>query len=330
MAVQPRARIWGTGSYLPPRILTNHDLERLVDTSDEWITQRTGIRERRVVEPGTPTSRLACEAAREALGAAGLTPADVDLILVATITPDTTLPATACWVQAQLGAQRAGAIDVVAACSGFVYGLSFAASHIHSNPGDKVLVIGAEILSYITDYTDRGSCILFGDGAGAAVVAASEDPERGFDGFELGADGRGAEIMILPGGGTRHPTTTETVGARLHYMRIRGREVYKFAVTKMVEMVSRAMERGRITPEELKLVVPHQVNIRILEAAARRLKLPMEKIYVNIDRYGNTSAASIPIALDEAVRSGAIGPGDPVVLVAFGGGLTWAACSLRW
>lgn len=330
MAVRYRARIWGTGSYLPPRILTNHDLERMVDTSDEWITQRTGIKERRIAEPGTPTSRLACEAARAALEDAGLSPEDIDLIIVATISPDTILPATACWVQAELGALRAGAIDVVAACSGFLYGLAFAVNHVQANPEDRVLVIGAEILSCITDYTDRTSCILFGDGAGAAVVARSDDPERGFGSFELGADGRGAEMMILPAGGTRNPTSPETLQNRLHYMKIRGREVYRFAVTKMVEMVSLAMERGGIAADELKLIVPHQVNIRILEAAAKRLGVPMEKIYVNIDRYGNTSAASVPIALDEAVRSGVIEPGDPLVLVAFGGGLTWAACSLRW
>lgn len=330
MTVQHRARILGTGKYLPPRILTNHDLERMVDTSDEWITQRTGIKERRLVEPGTPTSELACAAAKPALEAAGVGSEDIDLIIVATITPDTILPATACWVQEQLGASKAGAIDVVAACSGFIYGLSFAANHIQVNPEDKVLVIGAEILSYITDYTDRASCILFGDGAGAAVVGRSDDPERGFGPFELGADGAGAEMMIQPAGGSRVPPTHETIDERLHYMKIRGREVYKFAVTKMVEMVALAMERGRIGADELKLVIPHQVNIRILEAAAKRLRLPMEKIYVNIDRYGNTSAASVPIALDEAVRQGTIQPDDPVVLVAFGGGLTWAACSMRW
>jgi len=330
VAVQHQARILGTGSCLPSRVLTNHDLEAMVDTSDEWITQRTGIKERRLVDPGTPTSALACEAGRCALETAGVGAEDVDLIIVATITPDTLLPATACWVQEQLGATNAGAVDVVAACSGFVYGLSFAAKHVQADPEAKVLVIGAETLSYITDYTDRSSCILFGDGAGAAVVGRSDEPERRLGPFELGADGRGAEMMIQPAGGSRTPTSHETIDNRLHYMKIRGREVYKFAVTKMVEMVSLVMERGDIARDQLKLIVPHQVNIRILEGAAKRLQVPMDKIYVNIDRYGNTSAASVPIALDEAVRRGAILPGDAVVLVAFGGGLTWAACSMRW
>ena len=330
MAVHYQARILGTGRCLPSRVLTNHDLEGMVDTSDEWITQRTGIKERRLVEPGTPTSALACEAARAALETAGIGPKDIGLIILATITPDTILPATACWVQEQLGAVNAGAIDVVAACSGFVYGLSFAANHVQADPEAKVLVIGAETLSYITDYTDRASCILFGDGAGAAVVGRSDDPERGLGPFELGSDGSGAEMMIQPAGGSRMPATHETIDNRLHYMKIRGREVYKFAVTKMVEMVSVAMERGGITTDQLKLIIPHQVNIRILEGAAKRLQVPMDKIYVNIDRYGNTSAASVPIALDEAAREGAILPGDAVVLVAFGGGLTWAACSMRW
>ena len=330
MVVHYRARIIGTGSFLPPRVLTNHDLERMVDTSDEWITQRTGIKERRLVEPGTPTSALALEAAKEALAAAGVGPEDISLIVLATITPDTLLPATACWVQDRLGATHAGALDVAAACSGFLYALSIAATHVHANPKEKVLVIGAETLSYITDFTDRSSCILFGDGAGAAVVARSDDPAVGFGPFALGSDGNGAEMMIVPAGGSLRPASHQTVDERLHYMKIRGREVYKFAVTKMVEMVAWAMEEGGITRDDLKLIIPHQVNVRILEAAARRLELTMEKIYMNIDRYGNTSAASVPIALDEAVRAGKLEPGDPVVLVAFGGGLTWAACSLRW
>ena len=330
MAVQCRARILGTGSYLPPRVLTNHDLEGMVDTSDEWITQRTGIRERRLVQPGTPTSELAYRSALPALKAAGVAAQEIDLILVATITPDTWLPATACWVQDRLGAPHAGAVDVVAACSGFIYGLSAAADHVLVHPEAKVLVIGAEVLSSVTDYTDRASCILFGDGAGAAVVGRSDDPERGLGPFSLGSDGAGAEMMVTPAGGSRMPTTHQTVDDRLHYMKIRGREVYKFAVTKMVEMVAWAMASGGISADELKLVIPHQVNVRILEAAAKRLDLPMDKIYVNIDRYGNTSAASVPIALDEAVRGGVLEPGDRVVLVAMGGGLTWAACWMRW
>jgi len=330
VVVHYRARIIGTGSFLPPRVLTNHDLERMVDTSDEWVTQRTGIKERRVVEPGTPTSALALEAAREALAAAGVGPEDISLIVLATITPDTLLPATACWVQDRLGATHAGALDVAAACSGFLYALSIAVTHVHANPQEKVLVIGAETLSYITDFTDRTSCILFGDGAGAAVVARSDDPAVGFGPFALGSDGSGAEMMIVPAGGSLRPASHQTVDERLHYMKIRGREVYRFAVTKMVEMVAWAMEEGGITADDLKLIIPHQVNVRILEAAAKRLQVPMEKIYIDIERYGNTSAASVPIALDEAVRAGKLEPGDPVVLVAFGGGLTWAACSLRW
>jgi len=330
VAVQHRARILGSGSFLPERVLTNHDLEQMVETSDEWITVRTGIKERRLVEPGTPTSELAYRASLPAMEEAGVSPGEIDLIILATITPDTILPATACWLQDRLNATNAGAIDVIAACSGFIYGLSFAANHIQANPDHKVLVIGAEALSYITDYTDRTSCILFGDGAGAVVVGRSEDPQRGLGPFTMGADGSGAEMMITPAGGTRLPATHQTLDDGLHYMKIRGREVYRFAVTKMVEMVTTAMATGGITRDELKLVIPHQVNIRILEAAAKRLDLPMEKIYVNIDRCGNTSAASVPIAIDEAVRGGELQPGDPVVLVAFGGGLTWAACSMRW
>jgi len=328
--VHYHARIIGTGSFLPSRVLTNRDLKRMVDTTDEWITQRTGIKERRLVDPGTPTSTLALEAAGKALAAAGVGPEDISLIILATITPDTLLPATACWVQHRLGATQAGALDIAAACSGFIYALSFAATHVHANPEEKVLVIGAETLSYITDFTDRTSCILFGDGAGAAVVARSDDPAVGFGPFALGSDGSGAGMMIVPAGGSLQPTSHQTIDDGLHYMKIRGREVYKFAVIKMVEMVAWAMEQGGISRDDLKLVIPHQVNVRILEAAAKRLGVPMEKIYVNIERYGNTSAASIPIALDEAVRAGKLASGDPVVLVAFGGGLTWAACSLRW
>jgi len=330
VALQYRARILGTGRFVPERVLTNHDLEKMVDTSDEWITVRTGIKERRIAGPGVPTSDLAVKAGQAALQSAGLEPEDIALLLVATISPDTTLPSTACWVQHKLGAVSAGAIDIVAACSGFVYGLSFAANHVLANPQDRVLVIGAEVLSAITDYTDRSSCILFGDGAGAVVVGAGDDPDRGLGPFLLGADGSGAEMMITPAGGTRMPASHDTIDNRLHYMVIRGREVYKFAVTKMVQTVRWAMSHADISKDALKLIIPHQVNIRILEGAAKRLDLPMEKMYVNIDRYGNTSAASIPIALDEAVRKGCIEPGDPLVLVAFGGGLTWAACSVRW
>ncbi len=324
-----RGIIAGTGSYLPEKVLTNLDLEKMVDTSDEWIYTRTGIRERHVADENTAVSDLAIAASKAALESAGIKPSDVNLIITATITPDYIFPSTSCLIQHALGAENAGGFDLEAACAGFVYGTIVADAHIRVHPDEVVLVIGAETLTKITDYTDRSSCILFGDGAGAAVMVGSNDG-RGLLASEMGVDGSGGEIMMIQAGGSRTPTTKETVEKRLHYMKIRGREVFRFAVIKMEELVRNAVEKAGCSTDDIKLIVPHQVNIRILKASAERLGLPMEKIYVNIDRCGNTSAASVPIALDEACRSGMFEQGDLVVLVAFGGGLSWSSCLIRW
>ena len=325
-----RARIVGTGSYVPEKVLTNSDLEKMVDTSDEWITTRTGIKERRVRGEGQATSDLAVEAAKRALTSAAISASEVDVVMVATITPDTILPACACYVQDKLDARNAAALDISAACSGFIYGLSMGSGMISSGWARTILVIGAETLTTITDYKDRSSCILFGDAAGAAVLQGAKDDGRGILNCLMGADGSGAEMMIVYAGGSRRPASHQTVDERLHYMVIRGREVYRFAVNKMVEQVRALVEQGSLSMADVKLIVPHQGNIRILESAASKLDVPMEKIYVNIDKYGNTSAASIPVALDEANRAGLLQPGDHVVLVAFGGGLTWASALVRW
>jgi len=330
MTADRRVRISGTGSFMPEKVLTNADLVKIVDTTDEWIVTRTGIRERRIVEGNVATSDLATEAARRALADAGLAAADLDLIIVATITPDTMLPATACYVQANLGAAKAGAFDAVAACSGFVYASNAAWQFIRSGQYDHVLVIGADCLSKITNYKDRGSCILFGDGAGAAVFSPAGDGEGGVLFGQLGSDGTGADMMIIPAGGSRRPASHETVDKDEHYMVIRGREVYKFAVEKMADVVSESLNALGLKPADLRWIIPHQVNFRILEGAAKRLEIPMDDMYVNIDRFGNTSAASIPIALDEVNRKGLLKKGDLVALVAFGGGLTWASMILRW
>ena len=330
MAARHRVTFLGTGSCVPERVLTNFDLEKMVDTSDEWIVSRTGIHERRIVDDNVASSDLGAEAARKALEDAHIRPEELDLVIVSTITPDTILPACACWLQEKIGAKRAGAFDITAACSGFIYGISVAAQFISTGSARNVLVVGTECLSKITDYTDRSSCILFGDGAGAAVLAPSENDQHAILDLILGADGSGGELMILPAGGSRVPISHKALDERLHYMKIRGKEVFKFAVLKMVELVEVSVKRAGLRLEDVKLVVPHQVNTRILASAAEKLGLPFEKVYVNIDRYGNTSAASIPIALDEARREGLINPGDLVVLVAFGGGLTWASCVIRW
>ncbi len=323
-------RISGTGSYLPEDILTNEDFEKMVETSDEWITTRTGIKERRIAAKGCATSDLADAAARRALEDAGLDAGQIDLIIVATITPDTLLPSAACWLQAKLEAWNAGAFDLAAACSGFVYGASVAWQFVGSGMYDHVLVVGAECLTRFTNYKDRSSCILFGDGAGAAVFSPGDDADSGILYGTLGADGRGAEIMTTPAGGSRRPATRQTVDNMEHCMIIQGRETYKFAVQKMADLVAGGLEAVGMTTADLKWIIPHQVNTRILEGAAKRLGIPLEEIYINIDRVGNTSAASVPIALDEASRKGLLHRGDVVALVAFGGGLSWASMILRW
>ena len=327
-----RAVIAGTGSYLPDKILSNQDFEKMVDTTDEWITTRTGIKSRHIKGEGQSCSDMAAEAGRRALKSAGITPEELDLVIVATFTGDTPMPSTACRVQHKIGAINAGAFDVSAACSGFVYALSCAWGFIGAGIHKKVLVVGAEALSVFTDYQDRGSCILFGDGAGAVVLVASEEtePKRGIMTCQLGADGSQADLMAIPAGGSSKPASTATLEAREHYMRLRGREVFKFATTKMSELILSDLKDCGLTYLDVTLVVPHQVNTRILDFAAEKCNLPPEKMFVNIDHVGNTSAASVPIALDEANRKGLLKPGDVVVLVAFGGGLTWGSMVLRW
>jgi 3-oxoacyl-[acyl-carrier-protein] synthase-3 len=328
MTSKLRAAIKGTGACLPEKVLTNAELERLVDTSHEWIMERTGIRERRIAAPHETTASLAITAGRRACDDAGLDPAELDLIIVATVTPDYPFPATACLVQHALGAKRAAGFDLEAACSGFVYGAAVAAGMITSGASRNILLIGAETLSRIVDYTDRGTCILFGDGAGAAVFGASESG-AGLLYSRLACDGGMAEMLRVPAGGSKQPASAETVAGRLHYMQIEGRKVFKFATGAFVELVREAMQTCGLTRDDVALIVPHQVNERIIDAAVDRLELPREKVFVNIDRYGNTSAASVPIALDEARRQGRLKSGDIAILLAFGAGLTWASAVVR-
>jgi 3-oxoacyl-[acyl-carrier-protein] synthase-3 len=322
------AIVTGTGSALPEKRLTNADLSKMVDTNDEWIVQRTGIKERRIAGEGESTATLATAAARKALEAAGLEASELDLIIVATITPEMVFPSTACFVAAALGLNSTPAFDMSAACSGFIYAINTGAAFIKAGLYKNVLVIGAETLSRIVDYTDRGSCILFGDGAGAVVLQRSNDTSKGLVYSSLHADGNGSEAMIcMPG--SRHTISAELVGARQQYMKIKGREVYKFAVTKFGELIEDAMRVAELTKDQVKLIVPHQVNQRIIDSAMEKLEMGPEKAHVNIDRYGNTSSASIPIALDEAWRMGKIVPGDAIIFVAFGAGLTWANAVLK-
>ena len=323
------ARLLGTGMYVPERVMTNEDFTHIVDTNDEWIVQRTGMKERRLAEHDQATSDLAIAASRAALADAGATPDQVDLVICATITADNTLPSTACWIQDRLGCKRAGAFDLTAACSGHIYALAQARAAILSGQARTVLVTSAEILSSITDYTDRSTCVLFGDGAGAAVVQASDQPNTGLLYTTVYADGSGGELMLLPAGGSRRPPSHETVDQRLHYMQIRGREVFRFAVEKMEELIDECLKVCGLTPADVRLVIPHQVNKRIIDAATGRMGFPPEKVFVNIHKYGNTGGASVAIAHDEARRQGLLGPGDVAVLIAFGGGLTWAGAVIR-
>ncbi len=323
-----KARIAGTGSYAPTRVLTNADLERMVATSDEWIRERTGIRERRIAANGEACSDLAVQAGRRALTAAGVAATDLDMILVATCTGDFPLPATACLVQHQLGATKAGACDLSAACCGFVYALSVADAYIKTGMR-HVLVIGSEVMSAITDWTDRNTCVLFGDGAGAAVLSAS-DGERGILSTDLRSDGTLCELIMVPGGGSRTPPSEKVITERLHNIKMKGNETFKVAVRTLEEIARTTLSSNHFRVEDLDLYVPHQANVRILRAVMERLGLPIEKVLLNLDRYGNTSAASIPIALDEAVREGRIKDGSLVMLGAFGAGLTWASAMIRW
>lgn len=325
-----RARISGTGSALPERILTNQDLELMVETSDEWIVTRTGIRERRIAADNQYTSGLASEAARRALDMAGINADQLDLIILGTVTPDFPFPATACIVQQEIGASNAAAFDISAACSGFVYGLSLADNAIRSGSARTALVIGAEILSRIVDWTDRNTCILFGDGAGAAVLQA-EDGDRGILSTHIFSNGTYWNTLYQPGCGNRNPVTAEkTIADRLHYIRMDGNDVFKHAVRGMEEAACAALDCNGLTRTDLSLLIPHQANRRIIDAIAKRLELPPEKVMINIHKYGNTSSASIPISLDEANRSGRLKPGDLVMLDAFGGGFTYGSALMRW
>jgi len=323
------AQVVGWGKYVPAKVLTNEDLARLVDTSDQWIRERTGISERRVAAPRETTATMAIQAAQEALKVADVDPARLDLIIVATATPDYAFPSVACLVQDALGASRAGAFDLAAGCSGFVYALATAAQFIQTGAYDTIMVIGAETLSRVVDFTDRNTCVLFGDGAGAVLLRPNADG-GGLLSFVLGADGSGADLLILPGGGSKHPASLSTVEERLHYVKMDGREVFRFAVNVMGKAASQAIKAANLGLGSVDLLIPHQANLRIIQSAAKSLKLPPEKVFVNLEKYGNTSAASIPIALCEAIEDGRVRPGDHLVLVGFGAGLTWAAAVLKW
>ncbi|CAH0122107.1 3-oxoacyl-[acyl-carrier-protein] synthase 3 protein 1 [Paenibacillus sp. CECT 9249] len=314
---------------MPDRVLTNADLEKMVDTNDEWIVSRTGMKERRIAAPDQATSDLAFHAAQAALRSAGITAEQLDLIIVATITPDMAFPSTACILQDRLGAKKAAAFDLSAACSGFIYGLATANNFIATGMYEYVLVIGADCLSRITDYTDRNTCVLFGDGAGAAVLGAVPEG-RGFRSFELGADGSGGELLNLKGGGSRMPASIESVEGRNHYIYMAGSEVFKFAVRIMGNAAEEALKKAGMTKEDINLLIPHQANNRIIQASLSRLNLPEEKCMINLPKYANTSAASIPLALAEAAEEGRMREGDCVVLVGFGGGLTWGASVIIW
>ncbi len=327
---RPLVELVGTGKHVPKHILTNADLEKMVDTADEWIRERTGIRERRIATADETLAfmgKLACE---QVLEGAGVDVMDVDTIIVGTASPDRLLPSQACDLQATLGAENAAAFDVGAACSGFLYALAVAEGLVVSDQARHVLVVGAERLSKITDYQDRSTCILFGDGVGATLVRAVQNGDRGILSSYLKTDGRLAELLYRPGGGSVHPPSLEMLNDRSYYLRMAGPETFKHAVVKMADACNQALTRAGMSPDDVDVLIPHQANLRIIEATAKRVGIPVEKGFVNIDRYGNTSAASIPMALDECVREGRITEGSIVLMVAFGGGLTWGSTLVRW
>src|SRR6195256_4444390 len=323
------AGIVGTGHSYPEGILTNAELAKMVETSDEWITSRTGIKQRRKAAPGEYTSMFAVKAARQAIERAGLQVEDIDLLLCATVSPDQILPSTGCIIQAELGANKAAAMDIVAACSGFLYGLTLAESMIRTGQARYALVIGAEILTQYVDYTDRGTCILFGDGAGAAVLGPV-DASRGILAARIRSDGRYLEQLYSPGGGTRRPPTSETLAAGDHFFKMKGNELFKVAVRSMAEISNEVLEEAGLSANDVKLFIPHQANQRITDAVASKLNVDSERVYSNIAMHGNTSSASIPIALDECVEAGRISQGDLVLMASFGGGVTWGGVLVRW
>ena len=323
-----RIGITGLGMHVPSKVLTNRDLEKMVDTSDDWIRTRTGIVERRIAEPGTTTSDLACAAAAQALKQAKLKPQDVELIIVATTTPDMLFPSTSCLVQQRLGAAKAVCFDLSAACSGSVFAMITAQQYLLNGRYRNALVVGAEVLSSFIDWTDRSTCVLFGDGAGACILQPVT--RGGLLASDMGSDGRAAELLYMPGAGSKHPPSHQSVEQRLHFLQMKGTEIFKLAVRRMAESAHRVITDGKIKPERVACFIPHQANIRIIEAVVKRADLPREKVFMNLQRYGNTSAASNLIALYEAVKTGRIKRGDHVVMVAFGAGLTWGSILLQW
>lgn len=324
------AAIAGTGAYLPETVLTNFDLEKMVDTSDAWIRQRTGIVERRIADDDVATSDLSVHASRLAIKNAHIDPIDIEMILVATVTPDTAFPSTACYVQQGIGAKNASAMDISAACAGFLYGLDLANGLIISGQYNTILVVGGEVFNNIVDWKDRNTCVLFGDGAGAAIIQATEEP-KGIIASYIGSDGDYADINLLgiPAGGSRMPVTSEAIDNNLNKIQMNGREVFKLGVRLMPEAAQRVLRKAEISVDDIDLLIPHQANLRIIEAVGDRLGVPREKVYVNVDKYGNTSAATVIIALDEAIRQGRAKPGDLILLVTFGAGLTWGSTLLR-
>ena len=324
-----RAHVTGWGRYVPSQVLSNADLERMVDTNDEWITARTGIRERRVAAANETTASMAAVASLRAIRAAGIDPDEIDLILLATLTPDYWMPSTAALVKEAIGNTRAAAMDVAAACSGFVYGFATAQAWITSGLAKHVLVIGAELLTRFLDYTDRGTCILFGDGAGAAVLSASTEP-GGALGVELTTEPQGAYMIWLPAGGAKSPPSAETIARGEHYIRMEGKETYRFATRTLASTALESVRKSGLEPSDVSLFIPHQANIRIIEAVAKGLNLSMDRMYTNVDRYGNTSAASVPIAMAEAVNEGRVKVGDNITIVAFGAGFTSGAVTIQW
>jgi 3-oxoacyl-[acyl-carrier-protein] synthase-3 len=322
--------IVGTGSYVPERVLTNADLSKMVDTTDEWITSRTGIKERRIAAKDEYTSDMAARAALKAMEQASIAPEEIDMILVATASPDMIFPATACFVQTKIGAKNAACLDVSAACAGFLFAIEIGQQFITSHTYETVLVIGAEKLTSITNWTDRNTCVLFGDGAGAAILRHRDESAHGVISTHIGSDGNFADILWMPGGGCRTPITAENAHQHLQTIHMSGRDVYKQAVTSMLDASKKALDKAGLTIEDIACVIPHQANVRIIEGIADRMKIPLDRFFVNLDKYGNTSAAAVAIALDEANRSGRLKKGDYILMVVFGGGLTWASSVIEW
>ena len=324
-----RSRIIGTGSYVPPKILTNAALEKMVETSSEWIVSRSGIRERRIVEKNVATSDLGAQAGLRALENAGLSPGDLDFIITGTNSPDMFFPATSCFIQAKIGAKKAAGFDISAGCTSFIHVLSMGDKIVKEDPKRKVMVLGAEIMSKVADWTDRGTCVLFGDGAGAVILTGGEG-ERGVLSTHLHSDGSLWELLYLPGGGSANPSTHETVDKRLHYIKMAGNQLFKVAVRALAEVSQEALKFNGLTSADIDLMIPHQANARIIEAAAKLVPFPLEKVFMNIEKYGNTSSATIPIAIDEVNRLGKLQPGNLLLLCSFGTGVTWGGAIIRW